>query len=245
MKSIVSLWRRAYTLETLDFAFYIGTVQYTNFLYFDLYKKYIHSFQVNDNWQLTNRLHFSVDVYCNRSQMKSQRVKNKKGRHEVEWRHCSLHAVTSSVIYYSTHIRKNVIYLFYTIQIQMVYWRIFGTWKKKNKSADVDLTSSLCVSFKRPRSTTNENAHRYINENAHRCIMFSNDEATKLFIAVGTGKFCIDRTSMFTIVDVLTSLNLVTCYYSNDDWAMLKQHCYHGWTTLLTTLFMLASTSLF
>ena len=47
-------------------------------------------------------------------------------RDEVEWRDCcSLHAVTSSVIYYSTvHTRKNVIYLFYTIKIRMVYWRI-------------------------------------------------------------------------------------------------------------------------
>ena len=36
-----------------------------------------------------------------------------------------LHAVTSSVIYYNTHARKNVIYFFYTINIQMVYW-IFG-----------------------------------------------------------------------------------------------------------------------
>ena len=73
-------------------------------------------------------------VYCNRSQMTSQRVKNKKGttRDKVEWRDCcSLHAVTSSVIYYSTHTRKNVTYLFYTIKIQMVYT------KKKNKSADV------------------------------------------------------------------------------------------------------------
>ena len=34
---------------------------------------------------------------------------------------CSLHAVTSSVIYYSTHTWENVIYLFYTIKIQMVY----------------------------------------------------------------------------------------------------------------------------
>ena len=51
--------------------------------------------------------------YCNRSQMTSQRVKNKKVR---EWRDCcSEQAVTSSVIYYSTHIWKNVIYLFYTM----------------------------------------------------------------------------------------------------------------------------------
>ena len=100
---------------------------------------------------LTNRLHFSVCVYCNRSQMTSQRVNNKKcttrdevetrnytrrsrdtRRHETESRRhettrdeveirddtrrrrdcCSLHAVTSSVIYYSTHTRKNVIDLF-------------------------------------------------------------------------------------------------------------------------------------
>ena len=53
---------------------------------------------------LTNRLHFSVRVYCNRSQETSQRVKNNS--HAT-----SLHAVTSSVIYYSTHTRKNVIYL--------------------------------------------------------------------------------------------------------------------------------------
>ena len=36
-----------------------------------------------------------------------------------------------------THTWKNVIYLFYTIKIQMFYWRIFGAWEKKNKSADV------------------------------------------------------------------------------------------------------------
>ena len=47
--------------------------------------------------------------------MTSQRVKNKKSttRDEVEWRDCCpLHAVTSSVIYYSKHTRGNVIYLF-------------------------------------------------------------------------------------------------------------------------------------
>ena len=33
---------------------------------------------------LTNRLHFSVRVYCNRSQKTSQRVKNKKVRHETK-----------------------------------------------------------------------------------------------------------------------------------------------------------------
>ena len=55
---------------------------------------------------------------------------------KIEWHnHCSLHAVTSSVIYYSTHAQKNVIYLFYTIK--MVYRRILRAWKRKNKSADV------------------------------------------------------------------------------------------------------------
>ena len=47
--------------------------------------------------------------------MTSQRViKEQKSttRGEVEWRDCcSLHNVTSSVIYYSTHTRENVIYL--------------------------------------------------------------------------------------------------------------------------------------
>ena len=31
-------------------------------------------------------------------------------------------------------------------------------------------------------------------------ILFSNDEATLLFMAVGTGEVCIDRTTMFTVV---------------------------------------------
>ena len=71
--------------------------------------------------------------------MTSQRVKNEKVRHETKSSGvtacCSLLALTSSAIYYSTHTRKNVIYLSYTINIQMVYWD-FGAWKK-NKSADV------------------------------------------------------------------------------------------------------------
>ena len=63
----------------------------------------------------TNRLHFPVCVYHNRSQNTPQRVKN-NSRHSTSSRvvfFCSLHAVTSSVIYYSTqvHTRKNVLYL--------------------------------------------------------------------------------------------------------------------------------------
>ena len=75
---------------------------------------------------LTNRLHFSVCVYSNRSQITSQRVKNKKD------------AVTSSVIYYSTHTRKNIIYLFYTIKIQMVYCEGFLGHEKRRKKKSVD-----------------------------------------------------------------------------------------------------------
>ena len=51
-------------------------------------------------------------VYCNRPQKTSQRVKNNS--HSTSSRvvlFCSLHAMTSSVFYYSTHTRKNVIYL--------------------------------------------------------------------------------------------------------------------------------------
>ena len=67
---------------------------------------------------LSNRLRFSVRVYCNNAQMTSERVKNyEKVRHETKSRavtFCSLHALASSVHYYSTYAQKNVIYFFYT-----------------------------------------------------------------------------------------------------------------------------------
>ena len=92
------------------------------------------------------------------------RVKNKKVRDEVEWRDCSLHAVTSSVVYYSTHTRKGITYLFSTIKIQMVYWRILGHEKSKTSPLTWlwrGLTSSACVSFNsHGQVSTNENAHR-------------------------------------------------------------------------------------
>ena len=62
----------------------------------------------------TNRLHFSVRVYCNRSQKTSQRVKNNSHTTRLRLHRyvfCSLHAVTSSAIYYSTQVQKNIIYL--------------------------------------------------------------------------------------------------------------------------------------
>ena len=46
-------------------------------------------------------------------------------------------------------------------------------------------------------------------------LLLSNDEAIKLFMVVETGEFCIDTTTMFTIVLLLTS------YYSNNDWTTL------------------------
>ena len=62
----------------------------------------------------TDRLHFSVCVYCNRSQKTSQRVKNNSHATRlrlVSYFFVSLHAVTSSVIYHSTHTRKNASHL--------------------------------------------------------------------------------------------------------------------------------------
>ena len=61
---------------------------------------------------------FSVCVYCNRSQKTSQRVKNNIYATRT---FCSLHDVTSSVIYYSTHARKNVIYLLKCIQANIYH----------------------------------------------------------------------------------------------------------------------------
>ena len=57
---------------------------------------------------LANRLQFSVRVYCNRSQMTSQRVYKKKydTRRSRVSDCCSLHAVTSSVIYYTALARN-------------------------------------------------------------------------------------------------------------------------------------------
>ena len=59
-------------------------------------------------------------VYCNRSQMMSECVKNIKVRHETKSScvTCSLHAAMSSVIYYSTH---RFIKWFW----KQVCWRVF------------------------------------------------------------------------------------------------------------------------
>ena len=92
--------------------------------------------------------------YCNRSQMTSQRVKNNEGRHEsgVTVVLYKLWRLLWSITY--THKRENVIYLFYTIKMQIVYWRIFGGIKKEKQVRWCDLTwiwPHLCVSFNRSR----------------------------------------------------------------------------------------------
>ena len=59
----------------------------------------------------TNILHFPLYLCCNRSQKTWQRLNNSTNATRLCRTFCSLHAVTSSVIYYSTHPRKNLIYL--------------------------------------------------------------------------------------------------------------------------------------
>ena len=59
-----------------------------------------------------SRYHFSMHVYCNRSQKIATSCKEQQSRHlnssHVVYTFCSLHTVTSSVIYYrySTHAQK-------------------------------------------------------------------------------------------------------------------------------------------
>ena len=66
--------------------------------------------------------------------MTSQRVKNKKyDTRLLFFTRCDIFGD----LLHGTHARKNVIYLFYTLKIQMVCWTIYGAWKKKNNSADV------------------------------------------------------------------------------------------------------------
>ena len=66
----------------------------------------------------TNRLHFPACVYCNRPQKTSQHVNNNS--HTTRRRlvscvlSCSLHAVTSYVIYYSTHTEKCYLFVNFT-----------------------------------------------------------------------------------------------------------------------------------
>ena len=102
IKGHVHRWRQIHvrSRQQICFSFFMPPKFFNKLSEFLLYK--------------TNRLHFSLCVYCNRSQTTSQRVKNNSHATRlrlVSYFFCSLHAVTSFVIYYSTHTRKNVIYL--------------------------------------------------------------------------------------------------------------------------------------
>ena len=80
----------------------------------------------------------------------------------VSWRDCcSLHAVMSSVIYYSTHAQKNLLYLFYPIRIQMVHWRscwMFVAWKPVSWRNLIWIWRHLIYVSNRRPTTTNEDA---------------------------------------------------------------------------------------
>ena len=108
---------------------------------------------------LTNRSHFPVRSYCNRSRMTSQRMTSQYNsrRSRVALVTVVLYTLWRLLFFKSdysthTHARENVIYLFYIIKIQMDYWRscrVFGACGKKTKTANViwsGLTSSLHVS---------------------------------------------------------------------------------------------------
>ena len=82
-------------------------------------------------------------VYCNRSQKTSQRV---KGNSHATRLHVRL--LWSITVHTLPHTRENVIYLFYTIKIEMIYWSILRAWKKT--WADVDLTPSVCHHGQQP-----------------------------------------------------------------------------------------------
>ena len=90
---------------------------------------------------ITNRLYFPVRVYCNRSQMTSQCVKNKKygtRRSRVLWLLFFTRCDVFCDLLQYTRTEK-----FNTIKIQMVYWRwwgILGAWTKKNEVRWCDLT---------------------------------------------------------------------------------------------------------
>ena len=90
------------------------------------------------NYYNINWLHFCVCVCAviDHAQMTSQWVKNKKydtRRSRVAWLLFFTRCDVFCDLLQYTHTEENVIYLFYTIKIQTVYWRIFGEWKKKNK----------------------------------------------------------------------------------------------------------------
>ena len=77
-----------------------------------------------------------------------------------------------------THTRKNVIYLFYTTKIQMVYGRIFGVWKKINKSSDMIWCrfDAICV------CPLIDHGQQPNTQKSRYCINTNSDSCRKIFI---------------------------------------------------------------
>ena len=112
----------------------------------------------------TNRLHFPVCVYCNRSQKTSRHVKNNSHTTEQQSHHwtshttrrrlvscvlsCSLHAVTSYVIYYSTHTEKCYLFVNFTKSSSSPSQKLIGflfTWITVVRHfANPNRTSKIC-----------------------------------------------------------------------------------------------------
>ena len=100
----------------------------------------------------TNRLHFPACVYCNRPQKTSQHVNNNS--HTTRRRlvscvlSCSLHAVTSYVIYYSTHTEKCYLFVNFTKSSSSPSQKLIGflfTWITVVRHfANPNRTSKIC-----------------------------------------------------------------------------------------------------
>ena len=103
-------------------------------------------------------------LYCDRLQMMSQRVKNKKVRHETKSSGVTVVLYTlwrllwSIYIYIPLHTvhTHGKMYLFHTIKNSKVYRRNLGAWKKKSKFADVIWRGFDILT----PSDTNKNAYR-------------------------------------------------------------------------------------
>ena len=87
----------------------------------------------------------------------------------------------------------------------------FGGMKKETKFADVDLTSSVCVSFNRSRSTTNENAHR-----SHVIVLISNREHVpyRVIETRASIKILINFYTVFFSSNTIFSWHFFTPYYN-------------------------------
>ena len=111
---------------------------------------------------LTNRLYFSVCLYC-KSQMTSQHVKNKKVRHETKSSGVTVVLYTLWHLLWSitVHTHTNLFALYNKNLNDLL--KNLGGMKKEKQVCWRDLAwiwRHLCVSFNSlSRSTTNENAH--------------------------------------------------------------------------------------